>query len=375
MSYTLGQVDPAPPPMRPVSWPMILGWTAVVGVTLAVFNGTISLGGGRVRANRRTSRRRSSRRRMTPNQPGPWFEVSRHATDPSGTIWRDHPRWQSKVSKARDGSYVVYNRERVALGAQQTAPVKAAIRRLKRNTGRRTTRNARPERPPAPYATLRDNAWLVGFGNGEYLKSYDFSPVTHAIVGWHTTKTQDDAMSFVTSGNAKATASKFLVTDDGAQVIRMNRRTSRRRSTRNTGRRSSAARPKPPKFSEMGVWQAVAAVRESGRPSEVAGVLPPGVAAKFKKLAPGLYKYGYGPKKGEVIVQFKNAGLKGAITSTRIGAKAVGEHHWVVDNFDPKFPVVIRGIDDRGGTYWRVEEFAKQHARVPVVARRKSVSR
>ena len=212
---------------------------------------------------------------MTPNQPGPWFEVSRHATDPSGTIRWDHPRWQSKVSKARDGSYVVYSRERVALGARQAAPVKAAIRRLKRNTGRR----------------------------------------------------------------------------------------------------SSHARPKPPKFNELAVWQAVAAVRETGKSSEVASILPPGVAARFRHLAPGLYKYGRGPKKGEVFVQFKNAGLKGAMTSTRIGAKAVGEYHWVVDNFDPKFPVVIRGIDDRGGTYWRVEEFAKQHARVPVVARRKSVSR
>jgi hypothetical protein len=55
----LGQVDPVPPPVRPINWPMILGWTAVVGMTLAVFNGTINLGGGKVRANRR---RRSSRR-------------------------------------------------------------------------------------------------------------------------------------------------------------------------------------------------------------------------------------------------------------------------------------------------------------------------
>ena len=31
----LGQVDPVPPPVRPINWPMILGWTAVVGMTLA----------------------------------------------------------------------------------------------------------------------------------------------------------------------------------------------------------------------------------------------------------------------------------------------------------------------------------------------------
>jgi len=144
---------------------------------------------------------------------------------------------------------------------------------------------------------------------------------------------------------------------------------------RNASRRSSHARPKPPKFSEMAVWQAVAAVRETGKSSEIASVLPPGVAAKFRHLAPGLYKYGRGPKKGEVIVQFKNAGLKGAMTSTRIGASKVGEYHYVVDNFDPKFPVVIRGIDDHGRTFFRIEEHAKIRAMVPVRAARKTASR
>jgi len=215
---------------------------------------------------------------MTPNQPGPWFEVSRHATDPSGTIRWDHPRWQSKVSKARDGSYVVYSRERVALGARQAAPVKAAIRRLKRNTGRR----------------------------------------------------------------------------------------------------SSPARPKSPKFSEMTVWSSVGAVRTAGHPSVMAGMLPPGVAAKFKKLPPGLYKYGWGPKKGEAIVQFKNASLLGAMTSTRIGASKVAETHYVVDNFDPRSPVIIRGIDDRGRTYFRVEEYAKTLVGTPehvVVSRKRTTSK
>jgi hypothetical protein len=42
-----------------MSWPAILGWAAVVGVTLAVFNGTLNLGVGQVRPNRR---RRSPRR-------------------------------------------------------------------------------------------------------------------------------------------------------------------------------------------------------------------------------------------------------------------------------------------------------------------------
>lgn len=204
MSYALAQVDPTPPPVRPLNWPMILGWTAVVGVTLAIFNGTINLGGSHVRANRRRKRKR--------------------------------------------------------------------------------------------------------------------------------------------------------------------------RMTRNAGRRSTGTRPKRAKMSELGVWEAIGTVREA-HPHEHLNVLPPGVAAKFKKLPPGLYKYGYGPKKGEVITQFKKATLKGAMTSTRIGASKVGEYHWVVDNFDPKFPVVVRGIDDHGKTYFRIEEYAKNFERVPVYAQRKSSAR
>ena len=101
-------------------------------------------------------------------------------------------------------------------------------------------------------------------------------------------------------------------------------------------------------------------------------MLPPGLAAKFKKLAPGLYKYGVGPRKGESIVKFTNASLKGAMTSTRIGASKVHEYHWVIDNFDPSFPVIVRGIDDRGRSYFRVEEYARSLVRAPALVRRTS---
>ena len=141
---------------------------------------------------------------------------------------------------------------------------------------------------------------------------------------------------------------------------------------RNAAKKSS--KPKPPKFSDLGVYDSVARVRQSGSPTEMAGLLPPGVAAKFKKLPPGLYKYGWGPKKGEAIVQFKNASLRGALTSTRIGASKVGEYHWVVDNYDPKFPVIIRGIDDKGRSYFRVEEYAQKYAKVPVYAVKKKAA-
>jgi hypothetical protein len=129
------------------------------------------------------------------------------------------------------------------------------------------------------------------------------------------------------------------------------------------------------KLSEMDVWNSIALVRQEGHPTTMADMLPPGVAAKFKRLPPGLYKYGYGPKKGEAIVQFKNASLKGAMTSTRIGASKVGEYHWIVDNFDPKFPVIVRGIDDQGRSYFRVEEYAKTLVGVPVAVQVKSSKR
>ncbi len=143
-------------------------------------------------------------------------------------------------------------------------------------------------------------------------------------------------------------------------------------ATRNP-RRSSHARAKPTKMSELGVWEAIGAVR-AAHPREHLDVLPPGVVAKFKKLPPGLYKYGFG-NKGEAISRFKNATLKGAMTSTRIGASKVGQYHWLVDNFDPSFPVVVRGIDDHGRSYFRIEEYAKRFERVPVYAQRRASAR
>lgn len=273
---------------------MILGWTAAIGMTLAVFNGTINLQGGKMQSNRRRSSRRKSPR------------SSRRVRRNVGTEgWYRFGGLYRQGNWAWDGSGV---------------------------------------------EARGDLLWWSS-------TLARFSPVADSV-------TLDEANDVISKSS--------LQTWDAPK---QNRRRSSRRVRRNATRRSSHARPKPPKFSEMAIWQAVATVRETGKSSEVASILPPGVAAKFKRLAPGLYKYGYGPKKGEVFVQFKNATLKGAMTSTRIGAKAVGEYHWVVDNFDPKFPVVIRGIDDRGGTYWRIEEHVKTRVRTPVVAKRASSRR
>ena len=128
----------------------------------------------------------------------------------------------------------------------------------------------------------------------------------------------------------------------------------------------------------MGVWNAIGAARALGPQNQANRVLPPGVASHFKKLPPGLYKYGFSPKKGEgVFLKFTTPSIRGAMTSTRIGASKVNEYHWLVDNFDPSFPVVVRGIDDRGHSFFRIEEYAKalEGERERVAVRRKATSR
>lgn len=267
----LNQTDPLPPPVRPTNWPMILGWTAVIGMTIAVFNGTINLSGGKVRANRRRSSRRVRRNAGTQN----WYR--------SGGLYRQG-NW------AWDGSDV----------------------------------------------EARGN--LLWWSSVLHL----FSPVAENVT-----------------------------LDEANEAIHKTPQWTWDAPKPNAGRRSSHTRPKPAKMSDLGVWKAIGTVRDA-HPREHLNVLPPGVAAKFKKLPPGLYKYGYGPKNGEVITQFKKATLKGAMTSTRIGASKVGEYHWLVDNFDPKFPVVVRGIDDHGHTYFRIEEYIKPRVRETVSVRRTS---
>ena len=275
-------------------------------------------------------------------------------TDPLGFPGYAHQADNARSLGVRPLTKAEYKAEVIRLRGRRhwdTGVVDQLARRHREHTGKKLGENA--GRRPSPSFPAKGSLWMATDGSLVIVTSSGRSEVSYRR--FKPTRFQHDD-TYSIAARAWATNFKPAVTP-------------------NAGRRSSHARPKSPKFSEMAIWESVARVRESGRPSEVAGVLPPGVATKFKHLAPGLYKYGYGPKKGEVIVQFKNASLKGALTSTRIGAKAVGEFHWVVDNFDPKFPVVIRGIDDHGATYWRVEEYAKQHARVPVLVKRKAASR
>lgn len=272
MSYYLGQVDPTPPPVRPMNWATAAGWLALVGAAGWVLHSTVNLKENRRRSSRqrRTSRRNPSSRRL------------------------------DELEKAILGPRVEHDR-------------------------------ARPRFARYPYEELRQK--LISEMGAEKFRDLQ----KKVFLRWEKRRQADLPVA-----------------------------------TRNP-RRSSHARSKPPKMSELGVWEAIGTVR-AAHPREHLDVLPPGVAAKFKKLPPGLYKYGVG-NKGEAIVRFKNATLKGAMTSTRIGASKVGQYHWLIDNFDPSFPVVVRGIDDHGRSYFRIEEYAKRFEKAPVYAQRKTGAR
>lgn len=124
---------------------------------------------------------------------------------------------------------------------------------------------------------------------------------------------------------------------------------------------------------EFAMLDGIGVVRAAS-PEEQLGFMPPGVASRLAKRPEGVYSYGFG-KGGESIRRFPNATLGGAVTSARIAAQKSREYHWVVDNRGG-YPVVVRAFDPAGKSVYRVEEYAQQLARVPVmVEARKKTSR
>lgn len=153
---------------------------------------------------------------------------------------------------------------------------------------------------------------------------------------------------------------KFRLTENAANRARTSRRV--RRNTKKSG------------FSELGTFDAVGIVRRAA-PREQLGFMAPGLVKMLRDMPPGIYKYGHGPKRGQVITKFTKASLRGALTSTRIGARSTGEHHWVIDNYDPSYPVVIRIIDSDGRSVFRVERYAQTLAGEKVAVARRSKAR
>ena len=471
MSYQLpamGQVEP--PPLRPVPWIAMVGWGVIVATAAGLFYAVVNTD-GRVRANRR----RSSRRARKNPRRSPWFVAV-------GTKFVSSIEHSPETG---EGDYALVSSPRDALPFVSKSAASAAARHI--TDGRAVQegellKNVGTQNWYRSGGLYRQGNWAwdgAGTGSRGNLLWWNatlrhFSPVAESVTldeaneiirktpqlwTWDAPKPNGrrrvsrngprwtvfftdpgggrSSMSYATKRDAELAALRKRLKGYESTIHR-GHPGQRRRTTRNTGRRSRVAhpakgsvwttndgttqvivrgsnaggvsyslanpkhqppavysishggwaanfkktdvsrnagrrtsRPAKPKFSDIGVLTAVGVVRSSATQKE-SDVLPPGIASKFKKLPPGIYKYGYGPKKGEVIQRFKNASLRGALTSTRIGAKSVGEYHWVVDNFDPSFPVVIRGIDDQGKTFFRVEEFAKQFEREPAMVRRRS---
>lgn len=330
-----------PPPVRPINWVAAAGWATLIVVAISFFSAT-SEPRKKVKRNGRKSSRKTSKSRFSfaMKKPMVSWDYDPFSTSGGWSSWVT-PNALTDAQRAKLPKSVFVFPERRAWPLDKPSRAYDAVRMLRLGRVSNASdfnkiRNAIRTRFPAVWA--------------EYGKTLTWDRVKRA------------------KGKAR--------TSRAATVARKQRRASRRgaRIAANAAKKRTSKKADKPKFSELGALMAVGVVRESVSPKK-ADVLPTGVMAQFKRLPPGIYKYGWGPKKGTVIQRFKSASLKGAITSTRIGAKSVGEYHWVVDNFDPSFPVVIRGIDDHGRTFFRVEEFAEQFARVPVaVSRAKSRS-
>jgi len=119
-------------------------------------------------------------------------------------------------------------------------------------------------------------------------------------------------------------------------------------NTRRTSKRRSTAKSR--------VGYALSSLRHSGLSPKRAG-LSSRIAASLARR-PGLYRVG----KGKVTKYKGSTSLQGAMTSTRLAASGSGETHWLVKVYKSGRPkvVVVRKIDAKGKTVYRVEEAAQR---------------
>jgi len=124
---------------------------------------------------------------------------------------------------------------------------------------------------------------------------------------------------------------------------------------------------------ELAIEEGIAIVRDL-RPSEQKHFMPASVWSRLRSMPPGLYRYGSG-KKRENVLQRISTDLAGALANTRIAARYGGEMHWLIDNRGG-YPVVVRMVDQSSHSVYRVEEYARKLERVPaMVERRRAASR
>lgn len=111
--------------------------------------------------------------------------------------------------------------------------------------------------------------------------------------------------------------------------------------------------------------KAKSALNEVRRTSARAGGgLNKSVRARLARMAAGLYRIGGGGQ-NPTVVKFKTASLQGAMTNTRIAASKSGETHWLVRVYPSGSPrvVVVRKVDPKGKSTYRVEEFVEKARR------------
>lgn len=121
---------------------------------------------------------------------------------------------------------------------------------------------------------------------------------------------------------------------------------------------------------EFAMLDGIGVVRDAA-PKEQLSFVPPGMAKQIAKWPAGVYSFGI---ERSSVRRFPKATLGGAVTSTRIASQKSGGYHWVVDNRDG-YPVLVRAFDPAGKTIYRVEEYAKKLARVPVLVEARRTKR
>lgn len=147
----------------------------------------------------------------------------------------------------------------------------------------------------------------------------------------------------------------------GRRRSRTHRRARSHRMAANRRRGRSYRRNPLKAKTELAINEAIGIVR-SEAPREQLTFLSGTAKKALRNASSGLYRWAEGK-----LTRFKETtSLAGALTNMRIAASKSGEPHFLIDN--GRYPVVVRISDGRGRTVYRVEEYARQFARVPAYA-------
>lgn len=316
----LGQNGPTAEPPLPSApkYGLMVGWGAVILLTAGIFFAATRGTGTKVRANRRRRRtRRGTRRRASKRR------TSRRRRKSSLRRYKA----LSAASRRRmpPSSFALPGKRFPIAGPPGSSTGRnkwqamQAIRYL--NMGRVSTKQE--------YLAVR-NAIIRRYGSA-FWRSYD-GP------SWE--KVQRAKRKRATTRRKR-----------GRRVTRRvaaNPKLVGNRPRRGTRRRSSA---------KSRVGYALATLRHAHASPKKAG-LSARIARSLARSTAGLYRVGG----GKVVKYRPSTSLQGAMTSTRIAASASRETHWLVKVYQSGTPkvVVVRKVDSKGRTTYRVEDSARR---------------